>query len=252
MAPKKTIEIREADSYKEGEKQDFSDYAWLSKSAYEMGNNKSHIPTGYEVDRELSNRNRTVFYHKEKNEAVIAYRGTNPKKLGDLGTDLAIAVGAQATTARFKNAEKVADQAVTKYGKENVVVTGHSLGGSQALHVAAKKDLKAYAFNPGKGFDGKRYAQIGADVGKAVVNAKQQIDQEFDPFKKVAALTAPRKRKAAGPAPPKKKAKESKATIYTTGTDPISAATVLNTEKRKVVRAKSKNPLKAHDIDNFT
>jgi predicted esterase YcpF (UPF0227 family) len=47
----------------------------------------------------------------------------------------------------MKNATKTADHAIRKYGKENVSLTGHSLGGSQAAYVSRKRGLNATGFN---------------------------------------------------------------------------------------------------------
>lgn len=219
------VPIREADSYREsgrGAKKEYTDYAWLAKSAYEGGKNESSIPSHYKVDAQLSNRNRTVFFDESTGEAVVSYRGTNPKNFGDLGTDLAIAVGAQGKTSRFKNAEAVAKQAVAKYGKEHVTLTGHSLGGTQALYVGNKLDLKAKAFNPGKGFDGLGLAKDYLGGAEGAIGARLKAQRN------------------------------SKLTVYSTGTDPISTGALLDrTAKKKIVKAKSKNPLKAHDIENF-
>jgi hypothetical protein len=194
-------------------RESYTDYANLAKSAYTFGRDEQSVPEAYAVDAALSNRNRTVFYNKTTNKAVIAYRGTNPTNLGDLVTDAAIAVGAQALTDRFRNARSVAQQAIDKYGRENVVLTGHSLGGSEALAVGQALDLETHAFNPGKGIDGRRLLFGNPSV---------------------------RNRKT-------------RSTVYTTGWDPISALATRGNEKQVHVSAPfAINPLSYHDIDNFT
>ena len=207
--------VRQADNYPskgKGKKKDYTDYALLSKAAYEHGANLENVPKAFERDDELSNFDRTVFHNSATGEAVIAYRGTIPTHVSDLETDAAIAIGAESKTKRFKEADKVAKAAIAKYGKEHVTLTGHSLGGTQALYVAARNDLKAAAFNPGKGFDGLRSLQY---------------------------LTG------------KKAGSSDKARIYATGYDPISVNSLLGSEKVTLVKPKSKNPLKVHDIGNF-
>ena len=125
-------------------------HAQLSKAAY----GKEDPAHGYQLDTELSNRDRKV-YHKD-GKAVVAYRGTNlsgsKDRFRDLAADGLIALGLTNASKRFKGANDTADKALQKYGKENVSLTGHSLGGSQALHVAKKhKDLnlETHAYNPG-------------------------------------------------------------------------------------------------------
>lgn len=100
---------------------------------------------GWEKDVELSNENRTV-YQKE-GKAKVAFRGTNPKNLKDLGTDLLVGLGLQDKSSRMKNAVKATDMVIAKYGKENVSLTGHSLGGSQAAYVSRARGLDATGFN---------------------------------------------------------------------------------------------------------
>ena len=51
-------------------------HALLSQAAYDPIKYKSNYQQlGYEVDNELSQPSRTVFYNKSKNKAVIAYDG---------------------------------------------------------------------------------------------------------------------------------------------------------------------------------
>jgi predicted esterase YcpF (UPF0227 family) len=132
-----------------------------------------------------------VFYHPETQKAVVAFRGTNPKNLKDLGTDALIALGMGHFGSRFKNAKDATDQTIAKYGKGNVSLTGHSLGGSQALFVNSKTGLETHAFNPG-----------------VSPLEKSPIKAVYD--KVVSALF--------------KKKTTSNAHIYTTNHDPVSAA----------------------------
>lgn len=124
--------------------------ATLSEAAYQ-----GFTPEGFVKDSKLSSIDRAVFFNPENKKAVIAYRGTELGKSStrwrDIGADLAIAFGAQGANNRFKNAERVARAAINKYGYENVLLTGHSLGGSQAMYVSKKTGLPAEVYNPGVG-----------------------------------------------------------------------------------------------------
>lgn len=60
-----------------------------------------------------------------------------------------LALGVESLSVRFHQSLKTTNQAITKYGKVNVSVTGHSLGGTQALYANSKTGVKAVAFNPG-------------------------------------------------------------------------------------------------------
>ena len=60
-----------------------------------------------------------------------------------------LSLGLQDLSRRFKNAKHTTNKAIDKYGKDNVSLTGHSLGGSQALYVHTKTALPTHAYNPG-------------------------------------------------------------------------------------------------------
>ena len=115
----------------------YHEHAVLSQAAYDPIKYKSNYQQlGYEVDNELSQLSRTVFYDKSRNKAVIAYKGTDPKHISDLIADAQIFNGMdEYLSGRFRGAEKAYRNTAKKYGKENAQVTGHSLGGSQAVHV---------------------------------------------------------------------------------------------------------------------
>lgn len=115
-------------------------------------NHDAMIEKGYVVDKELSSKDYTTYYNPKTGKASIRYRETDPTNWRDLSTDALIAVGLQGVGSRFKRAEKVYDRAAEKYGgKQNVNVYGHSLGGTQALHVNQTRGAQATAYNPGAG-----------------------------------------------------------------------------------------------------
>ena len=101
---------------------------------------------GYVLDPELSTAEASVFHSKRSGETVIAYRGT--ATLADIRTDGFVLHGRENTTDRYRAAERTYDATVEKYGRGNLTLTGHSLGGGLALHVAELHDLPSYTFNP--------------------------------------------------------------------------------------------------------
>lgn len=139
-------------------------YALMSQKAYKR--EKDRQIQGYEIDEELSSDDRTVYKHRDSNEVVISYRGTDlmtqverkPQKsikdiwysrgFRDIGADVSLVTYNPEYNHRFYNAKKTAQQAIKKYGKENVSVTGHSLGGSQAMYVSNEEGLPAVVHNP--------------------------------------------------------------------------------------------------------
>jgi hypothetical protein len=190
-------------------------FAKLSDGAY---GGKDMSSMGYEIDSELSNRNRTLYKHKDTGKAVLSFRGTElhtKNKMKDLGTDALLAVGLHKLSSRFKNADKATKQAMDKYGKENLTLTGHSLGGSQALYANSKHGVETHAYNPG--------------VSPTMVKKSLFDSLSAKLFKKT----------------PKKSA-----TIYTTGKDIISGLAPLFTKAKTVlVKGKGKDP---HSLSNFT
>lgn len=191
-------------------------YAQLSHGAYGEGQDMSHL--GYEIDPEHSNRNRTLYRHKNSGKAVLAFRGTEldtRNKRGDLGTDALLALGLQGLSSRFRNAKKATAKAVEKYGQDNLTLTGHSLGGSQALYANSKYGIETHAYNPG--------------VSPSMVKKSLMDNLSSQLFKRK----------------PKKNA-----TIYTTGRDIISGLSPLFT-KAKTVFVKGKKGSNAHSLENF-
>lgn len=115
--------------------------AHLSHAAYSGATEVN----GWEKDVSLSGPDHAVFTKGGK--AKIAYRGTDVKNKRDLGTDALIALGLQDRSSRMKRAVRTADLVSAKYGKENVSLTGHSLGGSQSQYVSRKRGMSATGFN---------------------------------------------------------------------------------------------------------
>lgn len=135
----------------------YDEYAKLSQAAYDPS---KHTDTtrkmGYRIDKQLSSRTHTVYRHRS-GKVVVAYKGTSPEQWkrirgNDLAADLGIALGIpEHLNGRFRQADKVYRQAASKYGAKNVEVTGHSLGGSQAIYIGRKYHAKGIAFEPGSG-----------------------------------------------------------------------------------------------------
>jgi hypothetical protein len=112
---------------------------------------------GYDIDKSLSTREYTTYVRKRDNKAVISYKGTSPAewkkfKSNDLAADIGLALGIpKYLNGRFRKADKVYGAVRSKYGARNVEVTGHSLGGSQAIYVGRLHNAKGIAFEPGAG-----------------------------------------------------------------------------------------------------
>ena len=145
-----------------------AEYSVLSKAAYDyFHGGRSLAQTelqeyglgGYGIDAALSD-DRAVVITRPDGSAVVSYRGTD--HLSDLVPDFQIALGyhqnpwlqsigaaaAYLASDRFTDARERFSKAKAKHN--NVSVTGHSLGGTLALHTArSNAGTRAIVFNPG-------------------------------------------------------------------------------------------------------
>lgn len=138
------------------------DYALLSKKAYEKKRENREVE-GFSIVPEFTTDDRVVYYHHDTGKAIIAFRGTDTHDWGkgrgakgffqsrgfrDVTSDIFLGGGEEDRSHRFQNAEKVTSQVIDRFGRKNVIATGHSLGGSQAMHVSNKFGIHAEVYNP--------------------------------------------------------------------------------------------------------
>ena len=99
----------------------------LLDASYERTDKAKQIgaSNGYLLDEELSNRKHRVYVDKHDN-AVIAFTGA--RTLGDVITDVALAVGLEDLTYRFSDSTKLAKTVQQKYHHSPIIAIGHSLG----------------------------------------------------------------------------------------------------------------------------
>ena len=140
-------ELRKGVASQKGTKEHMHAYADIAKAGYTRGadlshHNLSHLP-------EFSNRNRQTYIDNTNKHVVISHRGTNPKIVGDLTTDAALALGYEHLTSRFKNASKHLKHVQQTYPHHKITSVGHSLGGTISLHLNKKHRVDAVAYNPG-------------------------------------------------------------------------------------------------------
>lgn len=173
-------------------------YAVLSKVAYES-NDKHNVEkamSSYGLGRiikylpKLSTSSYKTFYNNRTNKAVIAFRGTQPTNLSDLAADTAIFFGVERLFPRFNEALAHAKLVEKTVGKGNVELTGHSLGGSEALYVTEKTGMPSTVFNPGKTFEQfdllEKYDKVRnavfSDPNKQNNKNTQIYNTRFDPI----------------------------------------------------------------------
>jgi hypothetical protein len=135
----------------------------FEKYGFERTQNElqDHLPD-YELIKELSDDKSVVA--ESPTDINIAYRGTSG--LGDIGPDATIALGltdipflkdvrrifGAAVGGRFNDAQLKYDKVKQLYPDKQIKLTGHSLGGAQALALGRHNNAEGYAFNPGSSF----------------------------------------------------------------------------------------------------
>ena len=108
----------------------------------------------FKVDDELSTIDNVVLHNKVTGETHVSFRGTTDRPVGKTKTFLndwkinAETAGGSTRTSRMKGASKQMDEVISKYGKTNLTVSGHSAGGGISYQQAVKHDLEGFHFNP--------------------------------------------------------------------------------------------------------
>ncbi|CAL6357053.1 unnamed protein product [Bathycoccus prasinos] len=148
-------------------------YSRLAQSSYDYFNSKgnadlvnknlknpkySHINdlNGFELDKELSTLDDAVLHNKLTGETVISFRGTTSNiketkaflKDWEVNSKIMFNPKSVENTRRMKNAFSNTENVISKYGKDNVKVVGHSQGGYVSSSVAQKLDLEGHHYNP--------------------------------------------------------------------------------------------------------
>jgi hypothetical protein len=110
---------------------------------------KDLAKSGYILDKQLSNIQSRVYFKPDDKKLIVSYRGTM-NLINDIPTDFAILTGTLKNTTRYKESQKVLDDAKKKYGV-NATVIGHSLGGSLSSAVNNDKNDKIINWDKGVG-----------------------------------------------------------------------------------------------------
>lgn len=183
---------------------------------------KDYGLTEWTIDNELSDLNSAVIVNPDEKELVVSYRGTDPKNLYDLVSDIGIFTGRHRSSIeglrdnfndRFTKADKKYNEAIKKYPEYTPTLTGHSLGGSQALYVGRKNDISAKVFNAGASFNDIIAGLICKGTASCEANKQH--------------------------------------TIYTTGKDLISISNLFSNEEIVKVPVEKKKDLLYHSLDYF-
>ena len=121
----------------------------LSKRVYPE--NREQGSNGWSYKETFHNQ-KSGFYseiYSKDHKYIMVIRGTEIKSgLNQSKKDVIsdTEMGLQFLPDQMKDAEKAYNQTVRKYGKENVILTGHSLGGSEAQILGAKYGVETVTF----------------------------------------------------------------------------------------------------------
>lgn len=123
----------------------------------------------YKLDTELSGQRAQVYWNEKMGKAIVVHRGT--KGVQDMFTDVRYTLGDK-SSKRFKHAKDIQNKANAKYGKENVITAGHSLGSVLGETAVKGKDQELITLNKPVGL---------ADIGKTISKKQTDIKTTRDP-----------------------------------------------------------------------
>lgn len=142
----------------------------IAKSSYKKEKERKETIGTYNYDPTTSTKNISVYVDTKNKNVKTSYRGTNINNPKDLLADFHILTGTESKSNRFKNTLKQTDIIIDKYKNYNISNYSHSLGGSQGIYVAKKRNIdKTIAYNAG-------YSplSIGRDIKQAIMPTKKQ------------------------------------------------------------------------------
>jgi hypothetical protein len=123
---------------------------------------------GYNLVDNFSNGEHKVFTDSKGNP-YVAFTGS--RKVGDWGTNAAIALGLGRFTKRFQDSKKLVENVRKQYGNKPITTIGHSLGGGLAEFAGNKAD-KVITLDKAIGIGG---------IGKNISRNQTDIRSGSDP-----------------------------------------------------------------------
>ena len=133
-------------------------FAILSKASYSTNPQevleKFGLLNQFDLLKEYSNKDVLSVKEKSTENIIIAIRGTDIKNetgnlVRDLVSNYGILTAKDERVLRINETETVLNNIIKNYKKENIILTGHSLGAFVASKLSTKYGLKAVVFNIG-------------------------------------------------------------------------------------------------------
>ena len=194
-----------------------NEYAILAKQAYNYNSPVYEpIPNWLRMG-DFSDSYNTTFINHQRKEIVIAIRGTDPSKLGDLISDGMILANTLERSPHYNHAKRRLLALHSKFQPlgYSITLVGHSLGGSVAQLLGRRyPEIRTITFNAGQG-----PSQFGESLkDKLLCKVMRNKD-----------------------------ACRNNISQYSTGLDPISVLGVLNNRN-----VGARGGLDTHGVGNFT
>lgn len=130
----------------------FADVAYKKKMSEKREMLDKYNKNGWIVDEALTNNDATTLRNEGRKETIVAIRGTDPRNVGDLWTDVGILLGTTKRRRRYNEIYALVENAISKYGREGLTLTGHSLGGELARLVGETLNIRSVVFNKGSSY----------------------------------------------------------------------------------------------------
>ena len=130
-------------------------FANLSDIAYKPAHQRQRalanadLRTEYMVMLNYTTVDVTSFWDYDCSKIIIAFRGTDKENYKDILADFGIAFGKLKQTGRYMDSESLLRRVISLYGKDNIILTGHSLGGAIASQLSSDYQIPAITFNTG-------------------------------------------------------------------------------------------------------
>ena len=115
---------------------------------------------GFDYQPQYSSGKLQTFFNPDDKILIFSVRGTDPRSLTDIQTDISLGLGRLKQTKRYKDADAMLKKAKQGLTQKKTVVTGFSLGGAIASGIASGSD-KVYTFNRGSTIGSKTRANEG-------------------------------------------------------------------------------------------